>query len=87
VLGAIDFTIIEVWTKSGPVTYYLLFVMEIAIRRVLLAGYTTSPDKPWMKQIARNLTEGGDRFPEGKQYVLMNRTRRASHRPGRRRPG
>ena len=36
VLGAIDFTTIEVWTKGGLVTFYLLFVMEIATRRVSL---------------------------------------------------
>ena len=30
VLASIDFTTIEVWTKGGLVTYYLLFVMEIA---------------------------------------------------------
>ena len=28
-LGAIDFTTIEVWTKNGLVTYYLLFVMKL----------------------------------------------------------
>jgi len=32
VLAAIDFTTIEVWTKGGLVTYYLLFVMEVATR-------------------------------------------------------
>jgi putative transposase len=30
VLNAIDFTKIEVWTKGGLVTFYLLFVMEVA---------------------------------------------------------
>lgn len=30
VLAAIDFTTIEVWTKGGLVTFYLLFVMELA---------------------------------------------------------
>jgi hypothetical protein len=44
VLGAIDFTTIEVWTKSGLVTLYLMFVMEVATRRVHLTGCTTSPD-------------------------------------------
>jgi putative transposase len=38
VLGAIDFTTIEVWTKSGLVTFYLLFAMEVATRRVHFAG-------------------------------------------------
>ena len=28
-LGAIDFTTVEVWTRSGLVTFYLLFVMEV----------------------------------------------------------
>jgi hypothetical protein len=35
VLAAIDFTTIEVWTRGGLITYYLLFVMELATRRVL----------------------------------------------------
>jgi putative transposase len=30
VIAAIDFTTIEVWTKNGLQTFYLLFVMEIA---------------------------------------------------------
>jgi len=29
VLAAIDFTTVEVWTKSGLIAYYLLFVMEL----------------------------------------------------------
>ena len=34
VIAAIDFTSVEVWTKSGLVTFYLLFVMELKTRRV-----------------------------------------------------
>ena len=73
VLGAIDFTTVEVWTKGGLVTYYLLFVMEVATRRVHFAGCTTSPDEPWMKQIARNLTDPFDGFLRGTRYLLMDR--------------
>ena len=29
VLAAIDFTTVEVWTKGGLVTFYLLFAMEL----------------------------------------------------------
>ena len=43
VLAAIDFTTVEVWTKSGLVTYYLLFVMELKTRRVHFAGCTANP--------------------------------------------
>jgi putative transposase len=50
VLAAIDFTTIEVWTKSGLCTFYLLFVMEIATRRICFAGFTSNPDEEWMMQ-------------------------------------
>jgi putative transposase len=78
VLGAIDFTTVEVWTKGGLVTFYLLFVMELSTRRVHLAGCTTSPDEAWMKQIARNLTDSADGFLERKRYVLMDRNTKFS---------
>jgi putative transposase len=55
------------------VTFYLLFVMEIATRRVHFAGCTPNPDGPWMQQIARNLTDVEDGFLQGKRYVLMDR--------------
>jgi transposase InsO family protein len=73
VLGAIDFTTIEVWTKGGLVTFYLLFVMEIVTRRVHFAGCTPNPDDRWMMQTARNLTDSEDGFLKGKRYVLMDR--------------
>jgi len=73
VLAAIDFTTIEVWTKGGLVTFYLLFVMELKTRRVHWAGCTVNPDERWMKQIARNLTDPLDGFLLGKRYVLMDR--------------
>src|SRR5229473_7650473 len=43
VLAAVDFTTIEVWGRKGLVTVYVLFVMEVASRRVHFAGCTTSP--------------------------------------------
>ena len=73
VLGAIDFTTMEVWTKGGLVTYYLLFVMEVATRRVHFAGCTPNPSEAWMKQIARNLTDAEDGFLNGKRYLIMDR--------------
>src|ERR1022692_5160171 len=73
VLAAIDFTTVEVWTKNGLVTFYLLFVLELATRRVHFAGSTTGPDEAWMKQVARNLTVAEDGFLNGKRYVLMDR--------------
>jgi len=73
VLASVDFTTIEVWTKNGLVTCYLLFVMELATRRVLFAGCTHNPDESWMYQIARNLSDSEDGFLHRKKYLLMDR--------------
>jgi Integrase core domain len=73
VLGAVDFTTVEVWTKGGLVTLYLLFVMQLRTRRVCFAGCTANPDTAWMKQVARNLTDCADGFLLGSRYVLMDR--------------
>ena len=73
VLAAIDFTTIEVWTRKGLTTFYLLFVMEVATRRVYFAGCTINPDEGWMMQVGRNLTDSEEGFLRDKRYVLMDR--------------
>ena len=73
VLASVDFTTIEVWTKSGLVTCYLLFVMELATQRVQFAGLTANPDEGWMLQIARNLTDAEQGLLRGRKYLLMDR--------------
>jgi transposase InsO family protein len=72
-LASVDFTAIGIWTKKGLVTYYLLFFMEIATRRVHFAGLTTNPDEGWLLQVARNVTDADDGFLRGKRYLLMDR--------------
>ena len=57
VLAASDFFTVEVWSWSGLVTYYVLFVMELATRRVCIAGITKHPDTQWTLQMARQLTD------------------------------
>ena len=54
-------------------TYYLLFVMELRMRRVHLAACTPTLGDNFMKQIARNLTDPFDGFLRDKSYVLMDR--------------
>ncbi len=53
VLAATDFFTTEVWTKSGLVTYYILFFIHVATRKVHVAGLTPHPNEEWMVQIAR----------------------------------
>ena len=73
VLASVDFTTIGVWTKKGLVTYYLLFFMELATRRVHFAGLTVHPDEDWLLQVARNVTDAEEGFLRGKRYLLMDR--------------
>ena len=73
VLASVDFTTIGVWTKKGLVNYYLLFFMELATRRVHLAGLTMQPDEEWLLQVARNVTDAEVGFLRGKRYLLMDR--------------
>ncbi len=73
VLASVDFTTVGIWTRKGLVTYYLLFFMEIATRRVHFAGLTTNPDEGWLLQVARNMTDAEGGFLRGKQYLLTDR--------------
>jgi putative transposase len=72
-LAASDFFTVEVWSRSGLVTYYALFVMELATRRVCIAGVTTHPDTRWMLQMARQLTDTVDGILLGKRYLILDR--------------
>ncbi|MES2693679.1 MAG: integrase core domain-containing protein [Verrucomicrobiota bacterium] len=72
-LAAMDFTTVEVWTKGGLMTYYVLFVMDLATRSVTCAGITPHPETTWILQVGRNLTDAFSGFLRGKRYLLMDR--------------
>lgn len=72
-LGAIDFTTIEVWTKHGLITYYLLFVMKVSTRKVQFVGCTPNPNFFWMEQKARNLTDPFDGFLIDVRKLILDR--------------
>jgi putative transposase len=54
-------------------TFHLLFVVELARRRVHIAGITIGPGQAWMKQIARNLTDAEEGFFNRKGELLIDR--------------
>jgi putative transposase len=62
VMAATDFFTVEVWSPLGLVRYQVLFVMELCTRKVHIAGIVHNPHGPWMKQVARNLTDEFDGF-------------------------
>lgn len=54
-------------------TYYVLFAMNLATRKVHFAGCTPHPTDAWMRQTARQLTDACDGFLRGTRYLLMDR--------------
>ena len=72
-IAATDFFTTELWTKGGPVTFYVLFVIELATRKIEIAGLTVSPNEAWMRQMAYNLTNCHDGFLRDTRYLIMDR--------------
>jgi putative transposase len=70
---AADFFTAEVWSFRGLVTYYVLFIIELAKRVVHIAGITTQPSEGWMMQVARSLTDEFDGFLIGKSHLIVDR--------------
>jgi len=73
VLAATDFFTVEVATWHGLVTYYVLVVIELATRRVQIAGITPHPTAAFMQQCARQLTDPFEGFLLGKRYLMHDR--------------
>jgi len=60
-------------TWHGLVTFYVLFVMELATRRAQITGLTPHPTAAFMQQCARQLTDPFDGSLVGKRYLLHDR--------------
>jgi putative transposase len=71
-IAAIDFTTVEVWTRDGLTTFYVLVATRLNTRRVEIAGVTEIPDGDWVRQMARNLTACGG-FLDGASHLLVDR--------------
>jgi putative transposase len=73
VLAATDFFTVEVATWHGVVTYYVPVVMELATRRVHIAGIMPHPIAAFMQQCARQVTDPFDGCLLGKRYLIHDR--------------
>jgi hypothetical protein len=51
-----NFFTVEVWAARGLQRMMVLFFMELATRKVEIAGIAPNADGLWMQQIGRNLT-------------------------------
>jgi putative transposase len=73
VLAAADFFTVEVWGLRGLVTCYVFFVIELATRRIEIAGITPGPSEAWMMQIGRNLTDPVEGFLADNKLLIIDR--------------
>lgn len=73
VIAAADFFTTEVWTVRGLVTFYTVFVIERASRRVHLLGSTASPEAAFVLQVARTLTHADDGVLRGHRVLICDR--------------
>jgi putative transposase len=73
VLAAADFFTVEVWTAGGLTRFAVLFVIDLATRRVEIAGILPEPDSAWVIQWGRQLTDPVDGCLRGKRFLLHDR--------------
>jgi transposase InsO family protein len=72
-LAASDFFTVEVWSGKGLLTVYVLFVIELATRRVNICGLTTNRNDLWMLQISRNLFDRETGALRDKRHLIVDR--------------
>ena len=72
-VAAADFFTVEVLTLRGLVRYHVFFVIEIASRRVQVAGISCCPDGAWLTQLARNLCDSEHGFLREVTHLIVDR--------------
>jgi putative transposase len=77
IAGADLFTT-EVWTWRGLVTYYTVFVIDLASRRVQIVGSTPHPGDLFMCQVCRTVTTVEDGFLRDHRVLICDRDRKWS---------
>lgn len=72
-IAAADFSTTEAWTVRGLVRHFTLFFVDIATRRVHIAGTTANPTSAWMEQMARNVSDCETGFLRHKRFLITDR--------------
>jgi transposase InsO family protein len=78
VIAGADFFTTEVWTWRGLVTYYTVFVIDLASRRVQIVGSTPHPNELFMRQVSRALTASDDGLLRDHRMLICDRDRKWS---------
>jgi putative transposase len=75
-IAGADFFTSEVWTWRGLVTYYTVFVIDLASRRVQIIGSTPHPNDLFMQQVSRTLTGADDGVLRAHRVMICDRDRK-----------
>ena len=73
VLAAADFFTVEVWIQGRLTRFAVLFVIDLATRRVEIAGIVSEPDSAWVIQCGRQVSDPVEGCLVGKRYLLHDR--------------
>jgi putative transposase len=84
VIAGADFFTTEVWTWRGLVTYYTVFVIDLASRRVQVLGSTPHPSELFMDQVTRMVTAADDGLLVRHRVLICDRDRKWSRTVRRR---
>jgi putative transposase len=77
-IAGADFFTTDVWTWRGLVTYYTVFVIDVASRRVMLVGSTPWPNELFMRQVVRALVMN-EGFLAAHRVLICDRDTKWSH--------
>jgi putative transposase len=77
-IAADDFFTTEVWTWRGLVTYYTVFVIDLASRRVQILGSTPHPEALFMQLVVRTLTMAEEGAVPVPHILICDRDRKWS---------
>src|SRR5438132_13242139 len=72
-IAGADFFTTEVCAWRGLITYYTIFVIDLASRRVHVVGSTPHPDEGFMRQVGRTLTATDDGVLVGHRVLICDR--------------
>jgi transposase InsO family protein len=72
-IAGADFFSTEVWTWRGLVTFYTVFVIDLASRRVQIVGSTPFPNDLFMRQVCRTVTAADEGLLVGHRVLICDR--------------
>ena len=72
-IAGADFFTTKVWTWRGLVTYYTVFDIDLASRRVQVLGSTPCPNDLFMRQVVRTLSAADDGLLAQHRLLICDR--------------